>query len=136
MSWLSCYASVLTKEFIFSDWRWIHQCYLHLYESNMLITFSSMATNHQDWHPIRLHCFVKQYEMCPQVLFKTKTENVLFLRRKKTQSVECTQTIAHITFRKENTTKITSKNTGEFISVNDSKNSTVFFYYVRCFWPL
>lgn len=58
----------------------------------MTITVCSMATKPQDWHPIRVHCCVKQYKISPQVLFKTKTLMVVF---RKNQSGECTQTIAN-----------------------------------------
>lgn len=76
----------------------------------MTITVCSMATKPQDWHPIRVHCCVKQYKISPQVLFKTKNPNGCFQEKsKRRMHANNSQCLDQITFRKKNSIKITPK---------------------------
>lgn len=119
---------ILTKVFIVSDWCGISHSCSYLYGSNVLIfTFSSMATNHQDWQSIRVHCCVEQCKMSARVLGKTKT-SLLFAFAKKgirqQQHQDCVQTIAHasdqITIRRRNLDKNNTKGHAKIIFVKNS----------------
>lgn len=108
---LVSYSSVLTIEFIFSDWSQFHYCYFNLYESNRWWWWWWSHSAPWQRHIHKIDIPLKSIVMRNNACTKMSPQVVCFGRKKEKQKMHTnnSSSLDQIIFRTENLIKIPSK---------------------------